>query len=238
VDPPDRNIFRSRSEREIQELAQWGDSEKEMGEKFGALYGDAVEEAFQKGSLDAVREMLMRCAGAAETRGMLYTGLVRMAFGSVMFKPCIDAETRAVVLREHNRGVMEWVRSASVRDYLSSILEKEGGREWLGLTTKAILETFTAAGSAVDFDVEILYCLLGTPCLYFHDIELEIKKGEMRQAVAFESFLTSDRMRELLRFVESIRHPRSAARVAQFHAVIDAFGPHLSPREKDVLNVK
>jgi len=238
VDAPDCNIFRSRSEREIRGLTRWGPSEKAMGARFAALYRKPVEEVFGKGSLGAIRAMLMGCAGSVKTRGMLYTGLVRMAFGSVMFKPGIPAKTRELVLREHNRGVVELVRTPSIRSYLSSLVGRKGGREWLGLTTKVIMETFTAAGGKVDFDVEILHGLLGTACLYFHDIKSEVARGEMRRADAFESFLTSDRIRELLALVKSTPHRRSAARMAQFDAVIHAFGPHLPRPVKSALCVK
>ena len=183
----------------------------------------------------------------------LYFGLNRVAIGAALFSPRLSYSDRKKLLRSHSSmlarlvaaqpggGNSEWFKR--VNGLLVDIQEREGdlGNYLLGLTTKTALEMGMASeGQPLHFGLSVLYSLLFAPMLYFHDIDEEVRAGEM---AALETFNVNYEtivpwIEDIYKFFDANDAPpddRLRSRLLQVEMTFRCFEIHLPQVGKDDL---
>jgi len=122
-------------------------------------------------------------------------GLNRIAYGAVIFSPRIAEDERRGVLSTHNVFLTQWnngERNALARK-VDNILDRtagggEVGEILLGLTTKTVQEIAMSSEFPQLYpELSIAFSILYAPLIYYQNILLELKNGEMVSLHAFDT---------------------------------------------------
>ena len=176
----------------------------------------------------------------------LYFSLNRIAAGSVMYGPNVDVGIRRKILEQHNLRLIDLIRAEadSNRSWYTAVENKLNeiradstvGNHFLGLTTKTVQEMAMASeGGKLIFAYSILYSLLYSPLLYFHNAKREIKYDEL---VALDSSAVNDEVitswlsdiKGLLSRDDAPFDPRKKSRLEQLRIAYRCFLPGLPPK--------
>ncbi len=212
---------------------------------FRRIYGDIIVNHTNRGFLDRLIDDIAECVHLPENKKYLFFSLNRVAIGAALFGPKLKHDGRQELLEEHNSRLVSMVMSEDptfkdpwYRDLLNLLTDMRAdpdglGKVLVGLTTKTVQEMAMASERYhVRFATSLLYSMLYTPLLYFHDIDNEIECSEMVPLDAFDVSYQAivpwlERMRDLLRRNDAPRDMRRDSRLMQLEMAFRCFKPSL-----------
>ncbi len=128
----------------------------------------------------------------------LLLGLIRVAYGSVVFSPKIPDKKRWEILnKSHNIFLTKWnnKKTGGIVEEVNELLgkmsvgdENDPGPIMLGLTTKTVQEVaMSNEQNELNVSLSILFSILYAPLIYYHNIRQELESGEMIPLQAFDT---------------------------------------------------
>lgn len=142
-------------------------------------------------------KIIKSCTQETNIKYMLL-GLIRVAYGSVIFSPKIPNKERWEILnKSHNVFMKQWnnQKTGALEQEVKSILselavgdESEAGPILLGLTTKTVQEVaMSNEENDLNVSLSILFSILYAPLVYYHNIQQEMENDEMIPLQAFNT---------------------------------------------------
>ncbi|MHC4222316.1 MAG: hypothetical protein ACYST9_07835 [Planctomycetota bacterium] len=171
---------------------------RKVEELFEQIYRPLIIKHTDCKLYDQLYGMLCKsCTQEVNIKYMLL-GLIRVAYGSVIFSPKIPNKERWEILnKSHNVFMKQWnnENKGNFEKEVESILtklavgdENEAGPILLGLTTKTVQEVaMSSEQDELDISLSILFSILYAPLIYYHNIQQELENYEMIPLQAFNT---------------------------------------------------